>query len=233
MKNLILAAALMLGLAVTGPVAAGTITIGANTGGSPWPFTGSYLAEYQQIYDGSLFSGPVNINQITFFPAALSPNPPLIKGTFTLSLSTTSASVSNPSLVFADNLGADNALFFSGAVDNVLTFTGTPFLFDPSQGNLLLDVVAPALPQNPLSFLAAGCSTDTNRIYWRGTALIGGAPGQCTPNSFGLETQFTFTAAQVPEPSEFALFGSGLLALIGLARRRRRSQFRFYGATGG
>lgn len=113
-------------------------------------------------------------------------------------------------------------MFFSGAVSNVLSFTGTPSFFDPSDGDLLLDVFVNTPNNAPL---AAGCSTDTNRafnFFGNGSQGIGTAPSQCTPNSYGLQTQFTFTAAQVPEPSELALFGTGLLALVGFGVMRRR-----------
>lgn len=70
MKNLKLAAALALGLAVSGPACAGVITIGTGTGGNGFPFSSSsYAGEYQQVYNGALFSGPVDITQISFFNA--------------------------------------------------------------------------------------------------------------------------------------------------------------------
>jgi hypothetical protein len=44
---------------------------------------------------------------------------------------------------FNSNLGANNAAFasmaLSGTAPSVLSFTGGPFNYDPSQGNLLLD----------------------------------------------------------------------------------------------
>jgi hypothetical protein len=217
------AGVLMLGLA--GSASAGTITFGTGTGGNAFPFTAtSYLGEYQQVYDASLFSGPVDITQITFFraPGFASAS---ISGNFTISLSTSSATVSSLSTVYANNIGPDNSLFFGGSVSNVLSFTGTPFLLDPSHGNLLLDLIVNT-SDSVQSSLAAGCSTQTNRVFnFSGNSTshgIGANPGQCTPNSYGLETQFTFTPAQVPEPSVLTLFGAGLLGLVGLGATRRR-----------
>jgi hypothetical protein len=214
------AAGLALGLAMTGPVSANVITFGTGNRNNAYPFmTSTYVGEYQQIYDGALFSGPVNITQIDFFSVVGD-----ISGDYTLHLSTSSATPQTLSTTYANNIGADNALFFSGSVSHVLSFTGTPFFFDPAGGDLLLDVFVNT--GNPVSgSLAAGCSTDTNRVFnfnGNGSQGTGNSPAICTPTSYGLETQFTFTAAQVPEPSELALFGTGLLALIGFGAARRR-----------
>jgi hypothetical protein len=69
--------------------------------------------------------------------------------------STTTRSVAGLSATFAENIGADNTLVFSGTLnwatgnlpgpgntrqfDVVFPFT-TPFLYDPAAGNLLLDI---------------------------------------------------------------------------------------------
>ena len=226
MKILTFTAALMLGFAAAGTASAGTITFGTATGGNGFPFSSSaYTVEYQQVYEGSLFSGPVDITQIGFFSAPRTSGD--ITGNFTLHLSTTTATPSTLSLTYANNIGADNALFFSGAVSHVLSFTGTPFYFDPSAGDLLLDVLVNTANTTNNGPLAAGCSTDTNRVF---NFILSSGPGAvatgnsalCNPNSFGLETQFTFTSTQVPEPPAIGLVGAGLLGLLGFAARRKR-----------
>lgn len=225
MKSIFMAAiagAVLLGLA-TAPASAAAITFGSGAGANSFPFGDSnYLGEYQQVYDGSLFSGSVNITQLTFFAG---PGFPFdkISGNYTLHLSTTAAGVGSLSTVYANNIGADNSLFFSGTVSNVLSFTGTPFLFDPTQGNLLLDVFVNT-SNSTRSRFAAGCSTQINRVFnFFGNSAsygIGGSPGQCTPNSYGLQTQITFTPAAVPEPLTLSLFGAGAAGLAALRRRK-------------
>lgn len=207
-----------------GLASADTVTIGTNTAGNVFPFTSpNYVGEYQQVYDGSLFSGPVEITGITFFD--LPGSTATINGDFALDLSTTTAGVDSLSTTYENNIGTNNTLFFNGTVSDVLSFTGGPFLYNPSQGNLLLDVeVIP--PNSSGADLAAGCSADTNRVFnLAGTgAATTGNTAVCTasPTSYGLETEFTFTpvstGAGVPEPSVLLMLSMGLLALFGAAK---------------
>lgn len=151
----------------------------------------------------------------------------MFTGTYTLSFSTTSVGPTSLSTVYANNIGSNNKLFFSGSVTDAISFTGAPFLFDPSEGNLVLDLIVKRGNTAPQSSFAAGCSGDTNRGYnFFGSSTshgIGGNLGECTPNSYGRKTQFTVSPATVPEPSSFAPLASGLLGLFAMdiACRRR------------
>ena len=112
---------------------------------------------YQQLYDASQFSNFSSggfITQIIFRPDAFA------GGAFAatlpdmqINLSTTSVPDDGLSLVFANNIGPDDTVVFSGPLPLSSDFTGgvpkdfdivinltTPFFYDPSMGNLLLDV---------------------------------------------------------------------------------------------
>ena len=128
-----------------------TITVGAPPDGlNFFPFGGGFsnfggANRYQQAYAASQFNSaaPVLIKSISFVGG---------QGTFatsnyTFSLSSITAGVDNLSTTnFDANRGVDNTLLasvnLSGTAPATLTIeSSTPFLYDPSSGNLLLDIV--------------------------------------------------------------------------------------------
>ena len=166
-------------LAASSPAAAGSLTIGVpatgrqvltslpptnaqcqpfgcpqailtNSGGEVSPL--SWTPEFQEVYSSlALPSGSTTFTGIAFYCGGGNPN----SGTFTISLSTTSAETSpnytypfdtglNTSNLSA-NIGLDNTVVYSGtlpALSNemlTITFT-TPFTYNTANGNLLLDV---------------------------------------------------------------------------------------------
>lgn len=114
---------------------------------------------YQQVFAASQFaalSGPVLITEIAVRPDASFGNTLTVMiNSIQINLSTTAAAPDGLSLTFANNIGADDTMVFSGSLSLTSAFTGppagpkdfdyiillqTPFLYDPSAGNLLLDV---------------------------------------------------------------------------------------------
>lgn len=141
MLNLLISLPLLLA------VASSAVTIGAP--GNPFdgdcaPF--GCVHQYQQVYGGGSFSGPMTISSITFFNKNFVPGS-IAAANYQIFLSTTSKSVNGLDATFANNLGADNQLFFDGPLggligpSNQFTITGTPFNYDPSHGNLLLTII--------------------------------------------------------------------------------------------
>ena len=117
-----------------------------------------------QVFDASQFAGingPIRITQFANRPdAEPGPSGPRF-ASLKVFLSTTTNAVADLSTTFADNIGLDNTLVFSGTLalqtanlpgpgdtkqfDIVFPFT-TPFLYDPAAGNLLIDVQIASRP---------------------------------------------------------------------------------------
>lgn len=125
------------------------------------PLSGCLLAfRYQQIYASSQFgalTGPRLITEIRFRPDIGS----IVQGPYSISyadievnLSTTTIPPAAPSATFDDNIGTDETNVYRGPLTLATAYTGpptgpldfdvviplqTPFLYDPSQGNLLFE----------------------------------------------------------------------------------------------
>jgi hypothetical protein len=201
--------------------------------GNCYPFgcpTSDWGPEYQQVYAAADFGGPITISEISFYNHNfLIPGftGPIDSGTFTISLSTTSAAVDGLDFTnLANNIGANNTVVFSGSLP-ALTGPGgqggqlnlvlsTPFTFDPGAGNLLLDVVSTDAANDGLNaYLDADNGDATgefSRTYTQGGGIY--------DNDYGLVTGFNI-ATTVPEPATWAMMLVGFGGL-GLALRSRR-----------
>jgi hypothetical protein len=193
---------------------------------------------FQQIYGSGQFSGVGGPLLISAFANRAAP------GTGAASLSATSVDVYASTTryfsnnnggealflrdTFATNLGPDNTLVFSGPVDvrspgcagpGVCPFDfifplSTPFLYDPTQGRLLLDF-------HIVGLSGSGSFDSVRFTFPPGGSVAGvvGPLGDPTGSVFtdGNITQFTYQV--VPEPASGALLLGGLGALVALRRR--------------
>jgi hypothetical protein len=221
-----------------------------------FPFFSSGI-RYQQVYDHTQFStlaGPMLLTQIAFRPFGGNTGPfsttiPNIQ----IDFSTTAASSTSLSSTFASNVGANDLTVYSGSLtlssaqtflpdgttdfDVVIPFK-TPFLYDPTKGNLLMDVRDPEGPALP------GFALDATSSATNGVARVfsdEGSPDSATGtvdngsiNDAGLVTRFTFAglAASAPEPGSLGLLLGGLLCtLAGFILRRRRTAVALAGAA--
>ncbi len=176
---------------------------------------------YQQVFASALFNkGPIAITALTFFAQGQGAGGAFNTVTYNFGLSTTTVGVGGlDSTNLAGNVGADAASFGSisptGNAASTLTVGGpSSFLYDPSKGNLLLDirVVGQRLDA---SFL--GASFDGQADFGKQSSSADNFGGNAS--SSGLSLGITFNS--VPEPSSLALsVVGGVLASLWLRRKR-------------
>ena len=190
---------------------------------------------YQQVYSASQFpssEGPLRITQITFRPDGSVTDPSLIIrfDSVRIDLSTTSMTPSTLSTLFASNVGADDMTVFNsfvfadapvtgppgGPKDFTVTFALNPFIYDPSAGDLLLDVRAIESGGG----ISAPFDADSSSLFTAHVDAPDISAASGSPFATGLVTQFQFTP--VPEPSTLMLDSLGAL-LVGVGAWWRRA----------
>lgn len=216
----------------------GYAAVEGNTDNS-FPFN-NFEGRYQQAYAADQFdSGLLSITEIAFRTDAFQPSWSSDL-TFTVNLSTSVNPVGSLSTTFADNVGADGAQVFSASSGifsstssggpgpsafDVILALDTPFLYDPSAGDLLMEVLMETnvnfTPLGGFSYLDA-VESETGLFdvglqrVWNSGGDTGALSGNTDPEGRGLVTRFTYDV--VPEPGTGLLVMAGLLALA--ARRR-------------
>jgi prepilin-type processing-associated H-X9-DG protein len=210
-----------------------------NSGNEP-PFDLSATGQrFQQVFEASQFSAIANgggyVTSIGYrLDGACGQFEGQILPSFQVNLSTTAKGPDALSPMFSQNIGPDdtmvrgpNQLIMVGLCTSstpqpfnslFITF-GTRFYYNPSAGNLLLDM---------RNFGAAG---NANVLYLDGHNVVGDSTSSILAfnvnsttaqvvNSFGFVTEFTFQP--VPEPSTWALFALGLGGMAFYKTRSRR-----------
>ncbi|WP_375404398.1 PEPxxWA-CTERM sorting domain-containing protein [uncultured Sphingomonas sp.] len=256
MKNLPFIAAVMLSSVLgAAPALAQDIVVpgvtATRSGGSnqtfPFNLNNGVSQRYQQIYAAAQFgSAPVTLNAIKFRqasdPSGGNPFASTISS-ITLNLSTALTRQGAASSVFAANVGRDNVTVFNGALtlqstapakrdgsvqpfDIIIPFA-TPFTYDPTVGDLLLDVFNFSGGLTTQFDFVTGGSNAVSRV-------VGGQGQVNAPNAFfvqqgaGLVTAFQVAplVSAVPEPASWAMMILGF-GVVGAAVRRRTTRVVF------
>src|SRR5437879_3955989 len=92
----------------------------------------------------------------------------------------------------------------------------TPFIYDPANGNLLMDVRNTGGGATT-QFDAEETFGDSISRVWNTSS----ADATGNPDTLALVTQFSFTPVAVPEPSAYVAFAAGALGLL-LWRRKMK-----------
>lgn len=199
--------------------AGAAITVGNDDSGNCYPFgCGAYdgLTEYQEVYMASAFPGPLSFSSVSF-----GQNSPglMDSATYTVSFYLTSATVTTLSSDLSSNegtlLGTLGTFTLGGAMPAVLTLNGTAINYNPSMGNLLMDVVIsdPTAYNGYESFFNADYTQVNVARAWNSTTY-----GNFSAEDGALQTTF----GSVPESSTWAMMLLGFVGLGFVGYRRTR-----------
>ena len=220
-------------------------SVGNAQGPAPLTYYGSTGSRVQQVYASSFFSGPISLTSVSFraYPGATP------SGFFSNTVNISSLSVklsttargdetgSTLSSVFNNNIGSNVATVYQGALTLSTAATGTatqpfdytinfqnPFLYDPSKGNLLLDVnVLGTVSGSGFGFLTFDTVNTFNDGIYSVLDISNGAATNGTLSTAGAISLFggNLVAAAAPEPATWGMMILGF-GVVGTAMRRRQ-----------
>jgi hypothetical protein len=217
--------------------------------GDCMPFGCSDASTYQQIFDSHLFSSPITIAGLSFYIRNFDNIDPITGGqivpntilpaNYTITLAVTSLPVDGLDSTVENNLDPSTTLFsqtffigfLSGDVVDHFTIQTTPanyFAYDPSQGNLLMDIRTDSTDLSLTMYMdinssSGGTFSSAFDSDPHPAGCPDGSPGittGCVRLDTGLVTGFETPddLTSIPEPATFLSGIAGVLA-IALSQR--------------
>ncbi len=239
-----LALAALMGVVIAPLSAQAATTVGTATPavGNCFPFgcnaatssTGLDI-DYEQIYSASAFSGVTTfdtltfkdsgLNFLSFLPPGTPASPDLLAGDYDITVFTTTAPLDSGYPVLPQ---ANESTFFLGHLDASADYSGfaiggSTYTYDPSEGNLVVEVKAYDQAVTPNSGANGYLAVDesglmTTRAYEQSAALGPKSDSQ------GLVTSFSVgPLAAVPEPATWLFMIAGVGGIGLTLRNGRRS----------
>jgi hypothetical protein len=242
-KTRFLAAVLIIGAlaAFDGHVFADFIispTVPSQGGGAEAPFLITQrvapsvrIQELRSATDFAAFGSPLLMTEIAWTARFDSLPINLALSDVSIHFSTTPRLPSEISQTFADNIGVDEVVVYSGPLRLVdvggeygvrIQFQ-TPFYYDPSQGNLLMDFRNYETLPSPSTgrYLVNFASGFVPSVWGTGAGNVAATRGSSVSPG-GIFTRFTVTP--VPEPSTWLLLLTGVAALAFARRISKRTR---------
>jgi hypothetical protein len=245
-------------LFAAGLLQASTIVVSApsvSTTITSFPFaaatSGMHCDHYQQIYSNLILNAPLTIHAIEFYSQPELGGQLLDNSTWTIKIAATTQWINNlgdmTHSIVNDAAHVQHVtpqMFYTGQLTigagGVVRIAGSPFVFNPSLGNLIIDIVRtpngtpttsgakflaqvggydPARQFNNAGQWGSATNPDWNYAYSR-AGNYWDSNNQSLNENYGLVTGFEYA----PEPGTFVLMGGALGIALLVARRRARRQ---------
>jgi PEP-CTERM motif len=232
MKTTVKTLALLALLSMTLMLHATSVTVGSNDSGNCYPFmcndSGTSVGvsiDYQQAYNSAAFSGPITINSISwYFASQFGGNDTLLGGNYSFYWGYSAVGLGLSSNLASNYSGAASFLGTAsvpaGGVNygSTLTLSGFgPFIYNPGLGDLILEIVVDTQDNVP-NYSGNGYNEAdyTGAATTRAYCLTNSG---CVGDNLGALVT-TFSGTSTPEPSTLVMFGSGIIGLAGVLRRK-------------